>query len=415
MNLADRLGINRIVFAISVARMADALGNSLLFIVIPLYVAQLPAPAFTNLPESVLVGILISAYGLMFSLLQPLSGAISDRVSRRKPFILGGLIIMAASSLAFLAASRFSHLLVIRLVQGLGVAITVPAALALMTSATEKRTRGGSMGIYSAMRMVGFALGPLVGGYLQVTYGFTSVFIAGGVTVLLGALMVQLFVDEPAEPTRGKDQGPLQLFDLSLFNREIVSLGTATFLMASAYSMITTLENEFNARLDQTAIGFGIAFSALTFSRLIFQIPLGRLSDRIGRKPVIIAGLILMAPATALLGLVISTLQLTGLRAVQGIAAAAIAAPAFALAGDLAHEGGEGQQMSLLAMGFGLGIALGPLVAGFLAVYSLELPFLIGGAMTILGAWIVHAYVPETVFPDEQSGEEPVAQIGEMG
>jgi MFS family permease len=415
VNLADRLGINRIVFAISVARMADALGNSLLFIVIPLYVAQLPAPTFTNLPESVLVGILISAYGLVFSLLQPLSGAISDRVSRRKPFILGGLIIMASSSLAFLAASRFSHLLVIRLVQGLGVAITVPAALALMTSATEKRTRGGSMGIYSAMRMVGFALGPLIGGYLQVTYGFTSVFIAGGVTVLAGALMVQLFVDEPAEPNRGQDQGPLHLFDFNLFNREIVSLGAATFLMASAYSMITTLENEFNARLDQTAIGFGIAFSALTFSRLIFQIPLGRLSDRIGRKPVIIAGLILMAPATGLLGLVISTFQLTGLRAVQGIAAAAIAAPAFALAGDLSHEGGEGQQMSMLAMGFGLGIALGPLLAGFLAVYSLELPFLLGGAMSILGAWIVHAYVPETVFPDEQRTSESIAQAGDVG
>jgi MFS family permease len=414
VKIADQLGINRVVFAISVARLADALGNSLLFIVIPLYVAQLPAPGFANLPESVLVGILISAYGLVFSLLQPVSGAISDRVSRRKPFITVGLLIMAASSLMFLVANRFSHLLVIRLIQGVGVAITVPAALALMTSATEKQTRGGSMGIYSAMRMVGFALGPLIGGYLQVNYGFASVFWAGGITVLVGALLIQLLVEEDASPERGQGQGPIRLFDRSLFTKEIVSLGAATFLMASAYSMITTLENEFNARLEQTAIGFGIAFSALTFSRLIFQIPLGRLSDRIGRKPVIIAGLILMAPATAFLGLVISTFQLTGLRAVQGIAAAAIAAPAFALAGDLSTEGGEGQQMSMLAMGFGLGIALGPLIAGFLAVYSLELPFLIGGLLSVVGAWIVHANVPETVFPGRQpqSTAAPTERLG---
>lgn len=104
-----------------------------------------------------------------------------------------------------------------------------------------------------------------------------------------------------------------------------------------------------------------------------------------------------MAPATALLGIVISTLQLTGVRAVQGIAAAAIAAPAFALAGDLSLPGGEGQQMSLLAMGFGLGIALGPLIAGVLAVYSFQLPFVIGAVMSLGGAWLVHLYVPETI------------------
>ncbi len=167
--------------------------------------------------------------------------------------------------------------------------------------------------------------------------------------------------------------------------------------MASAFSMITTLENEFNARLQQTALGFGIAFSALTVTRLIFQIPLGRLSDRIGRKPVIIAGLVLMAPATGIMGYVTTTLQLTGLRGLQGLASAAIAAPAFALAGDLSKEGGEGQQMGLLAMGFGLGIAVGPLIAGALAVQSFALPFLIGGALSLAGVWIVGRFVPETV------------------
>ncbi len=399
MSLAERIGVNRIVLAISIGRMADAMGNSILIVTLPIYVAQMPAPLLQNLPQTVLVGILISLYGFVFSGFQPLTGALSDRVSKRKPFVVGGLMMMGLGTLSFLFARQFTHLVIIRFLQGLGVAITVPAALALMTSSTEKRTRGGSMGVYSALRMAGFALGPLIGGLLHVTYGFDAVFLAGAGFAFLGVALVQAWVDEShliRVADESSDASPL--LDLTVFTREVISLGTAMFLMAIAFSMITTLENEFNARLQQTALGFGIAFSALTLSRLVFQIPLGRLSDRIGRKPVIIGGLLLMAPATALLGIVISTLQLTGLRAVQGIASAAIAAPAFALAGDLSLPGGEGRQMSLLAMGFGLGIALGPLIAGFLAVYSFQLPFVIGGIMSVGGAWLVHLYVPETVF-----------------
>lgn len=398
MSLAERIGVNRIVLAVSVGRMADAMGNSILIVTLPIYVAQLPAPVLEDVPETVLVGILISLYGLVFSGFQPLTGALSDRVNARKPFIVGGLVIMGLGTLSFLFATQFAHLLVIRFFQGLGVAITVPAALALMASSTKKQTRGGSMGVYSALRMAGFAIGPVVGGLLHVYVGFNAVFLVGAAFVFLGVLLVQIWVDETnvLTPRVGEAaEGPL--LDLSMFTREVISLGAAMFLMASAFSMMVTLENEFNARLQQTAFGFGIAFSALTFSRLVFQIPLGRLSDRIGRKPVIIGGLLLMAPATALLGIVISTLQLTGVRAVQGIAAAAIAAPAFALAGDLSLPGGEGQQMSLLAMGFGLGIALGPLIAGVLAVYSFQLPFVIGAVMSLGGAWLVHLYVPETI------------------
>lgn len=397
MTLPQRLGVNRIVLAISVARMADAMGNSIMFIVLPLYVSQLPAPLFERVPETVLIGILISAYGLVFSLLQPIMGAWSDRVSQRKPIIQLGLLLMGLSILAFLIASQFTHLLILRIIQGLGVAITIPAALGLMATSTQRQTRGGSMGVYSALRMVGFAIGPIVGGFLQVQFGFNSVFLVGSAFVLLAVGLVQLWVDEEPKPPLPPTAARPPLLDKSIFTRDIVALGSATFIMASAFSMITTLENEFNLRLQQTAIGFGIAFSALTVTRLIFQIPLGRLSDRIGRKPVIIGGLVMMAPVTAAMGYVTSTFQLTGLRGLQGIAAAAIAAPAFALAGDLAKEGGEGQQMGMLAMGFGLGIAVGPLIAGALAVTWFQLPFIIGGVFSLIGVWIVRRYVPETI------------------
>ena len=66
--------------------------------------------------------------------------------------------------------------------------------------------------------------------------------------------------------------------------------------------------------------------------------------------------------------------------------------------------------MSIITMGFGLGIALGPLIAGILAVYSFELPFLIGGLMSLAGAWIVYRYVPETIHRQDKQAMRSMQQ-----
>jgi MFS family permease len=250
--------------------------------------------------------------------------------------------------------------------------------------------------------MVGLAIGPLIGGFLHDTYGFNAAFFAGAGFIALGLIMVQLWVKEvPADVSQERAR-PFRVFNPALLTAGILGLAFATFVMASSFSMMGALENQFNQRLSQNALGFGVAFSALMVSRLVFQVPLGWLSDRIGRRPIIIAGMILLAPATVLLGLAATTLQLTGYRVFQGLASAAIAAPAFALAGDLASRGGEGRQMSMITTGFGLGIALGPLLAGVLAVAAFELPFIIGGVLCLIAAWVVFHFVPETVRRTEE-------------
>jgi MFS family permease len=396
INMLERMknsGINQVVVSLSFARMADAMGNTILIVIIPIYVAELVHETI-RIPETFLVGVLISTYGLVFTLSQPFMALLSDRLGNRKAFIQVGLLIMAISTYAFSLASTYSHLLFIRILQGIAVSLTVPASLAVLSSETQRETRGGAMGFYSTLRMVGFAIGPALGGLLQVSYGFQAAFLVGAGLLLLSTLLVQIFVHETRRAI-SISNSRYKLFDRRLLGGGILLLGLATFFMSNAYSMMTALENEFNVRLQQTALGFGIAFSALTVSRLIFQLPLGRLSDRIGRRPLIISGLILMAPATVALGFVSTTWQLTGVRAFQGLASAAIASPAFALAGDLSKQGGEGQQMSVISMGFGLGIAIGPLIAGSLAPIRFELPFILGGILTLVGAYLISRGVSE--------------------
>jgi MFS family permease len=394
--ILNSIGMNRAVMALSIARMADALGNSVLFVVIPLYVAKLPELVFP-LPVPVLVGLLISMYGLVNSALQPFMGALSDRLGRRKLFIQTGLALIGVGTLAFIFAIRFLDLIILRSLQGIGVSMTITASMALMAAITKKETRGGAMGVYTTLRMAGFAMGPLIGGFSLVHFGFNVAFYVGASFIFLAMFLVQLWVKDVEVTANTPDKQKFRVIDRSLLNAGIVSASISTFLMANAFSMLLALENEFNERLHINAVGFSIAFSSMMIGRLVFQMPFGRLSDYIGRKPPILVGLFIMGPATALLGLVETKVQLDLIRLSQGIAAAGIAAPAFAVAADLAQAGGEGRQMSIITLGFGLGIAIGPLLAGILSTFFFELPFIIGGILSLIGAWIVFRYMPETV------------------
>ncbi len=406
------------VVALSFARMCDALGNSLLIIVLPLFIAKQPSPYF-HLPTDFLVGLVISLYGFLFAFGQPFAGSLSDRTGKRKVFIISGLAMMAVATGGFMFVHRYVWIFALRGLQGLGVALVVPAVMAVITSVTETANRGHAMGVYSTFRMAGFAVGPLLAGVLEVHFGFDAAFIVGGAFLVLALVLVHFTVAEPepvsAPPERDRHDTSESRRPAFLPSTSILALMFATVILASSLSMIGALENEFNQRLSETAIGFGIAFSALTVSRLVVQIPIGRWSDHIGRKKLIVGGLLALAPMTVLFGYVGSTTQLVGLRLVQGVALAAVAAPAFALAGDLAPAGGEGREMSFVTMGFGIGLGAGPLIAGWLAGYmGFVVPFWVVGVLSLVAAWAVWRFSRESIGPGGEilvDKERPSAEV----
>lgn len=199
--VARRLHTPPEVVALSFARMADALGNSMLVIALPILIASRPAAALADLPEELQVGLVISLFGFLFAFAQPLTGAMSDRVGRRRPFVLAGLAVMALATLGFARADTYLSIVALRGAQGLGVALVVPAVLALITLSTQTHDRGNAMGVYSTFRMVGFAGGPLLGGLLLVRIGFDAVFLVGAAFVV--AALVLVYATAPAR--RGPD------------------------------------------------------------------------------------------------------------------------------------------------------------------------------------------------------------------
>lgn len=428
------IGINREVVILSLTRSADAFCNSLLVVLIPLYVIRIPKHGiFTDLPELTLVGIIVSLSGFMFAVMQPAVASLCDRSGRRKPFILFGLGMLSVVTLGFIPANSYLLLLGLRMLQGIAIAFTIPTALALISDYADRGSVGGSMGVFTTARMTGFALGPVVGGFVMETVSFEAAFVVGAAGALFSLFLVWLFVPEvstrneivrlrkrngyqripvasiqPVSDTEAIPDVDLEPSEENLqatgpdrvkwVMRQLIMLGASIFVLALSVGLISALEPELNRRLNQTAIGFGIAFSMLTLARLIFQIPMGHLSDRIGRKGLIVVGMFAMAPLTVLQGFAPTTLLLSVDRFLLGAASAMIVGPVYALVSDRGIPGLLVRQMSILTMSFGLGIAAGPLLGGLLAgIMTFEVPFIAGGILNVAAGVMVLLFVRESL------------------
>ena len=416
--LTSKMGVKPQVLILALARMAEAVGNSFLIIVLPLFIASdfVTGGSF-GLAEVTITGIVLALFGIVNSPLQPFTGGLSDRTGRRKIFLLAGLGLLGVSSVAYAFATAYWHLLALRVVQGVAGALIVPTSIALVNDFATDDDRGGNMGIYNAFRLIGFGVGPIGAGLVLAAgqysigipgfglgmTGFEAAFVFAAMTALIGFLLVLVFVCDPEinSDDTGSDTGGFAVFDRTgrnLFD-PVFALGVVSFLMAVGIAMFATLGDIINARLGQGARMFGLQFAAFVFAHIVLQAPIGRATDFYGRKLFLVAGAVLLIPTTAVQGFILDPWLMFGARFAQGVAGAMVFTPALALAGDLAPEDGSGSTLSVLTMAFGIGIAVGPLLSGFLVAFGFPVPFVFGAALATIGVVLAATQVEETTTP----------------
>ena len=421
------LGTDGRVLTLAVARMADALGNSFLIIVLPLYIASgqisLAGIAGTQvfgitLQTETLIGLVLSLFGLLNSFGQPFTGRLSDRTGRRRRFVLAGLVLFAVGSAAYPFLTSYWTVLAARALQGVGAAFTIPATVALVNDyATSDRERGGNFGVFNTFRLVGFGFGPIVAGvvitggisgHTVISYavggfefsGFTAAFAIAVLGAIVSFALVWALIDDPPASADAASK------DLSIAVRDpdgtgldsVFVLGVGTFLMATTIALFATLEGPIRMRLDETTFMFSVQFAAVVIANVVFQVPIGRASDRYGRRPFIIAGFVVLVPSVLAQGFVTGPLVMLVARFVQGIGVALVFAPSLALAGDLTGERGSGTTLSVLTMAFGLGVAVGPLASGLLFnLGGFSTPFTAGAGLAVIALVLAYSQVEETL------------------
>lgn len=159
-----------------------------------------------------------------------------------------------------------------------------------------------------------------------------------------------------------------------------------------------------------TPFTIGLALGAYGLTQALFQIPFGLLSDRVGRKPVITAGLLLFALGSVIAALSVSIEGVLLGRVVQG--AGAVGAVVLALGADLTRETQRTKVMAMIGMSIGLSFALalvlGPVLNGWVGVSGI---FWITAVLALLGIGLVRAVVPQPMRGHPRREAEPLPAL----
>ncbi|MZI95776.1 MFS transporter [Vibrio sp. CAIM 722] len=174
-----------------------------------------------------------------------------------------------------------------------------------------------------------------------------------------------------------------------------VSLFIATCAAMLGIGIILPILPLYAKSLHASALSIGLLFSAFALSRMFFAPYLGALSDRLGKRRLLLWGLALYAFFAFLYPFVTNATYLFALRFFDGIASAMVTPIAQAYVGDIVPKGKEGKYMNLFSMSMFSGSALGPIVGGTLADhFGLHMPFYALTSVSLFAFALVWFFIP---------------------
>jgi len=402
----------RNLYIIWVAELVAIAGFSVAMPFLPYYVQDL---GVTDEKQVALwSGLLFSGQAITMGIFAPIWGSLADRFGRKlmvERAMFAGAILMAAMGFA----RSVQELLLLRILQGC-LTGTVAAATTLVASTAPRQKAGYSLGLLQMAIYVGASAGPMLGGLVADAFGYRVAFWMTGVLLFVGGLLVVFFVQEEFQPVHreGSTAGDfVRGLRLVLSSKALQSAFAVRLLSRLGDRLLVPLLPLFIASLltgGQVASIAGLVVGIAAASSAVGAVVLGRVSDRLGQRRVLIVSTLAAAAFYVPQFFATNVVQLALLQVVTGLALGGTIASVSAAMAALAPEGRQGAVYGVDASMVSAANAIGPMGGAMLAAaVGLRPTFLCVAGVFVLASVGVARLMPKSAPSALQAEGGPAA------
>jgi MFS family permease len=341
------------------------------------------------------IGVVLAAFALGVLVFRPLSGYITDRVSRKLSLSLGVFIFFIAPPF-YLFSTNIYYLIILRFFHGLGITFYTTAMPAFVTDIASDRKRGQALGHMATATPLAFAFGPFIGVLVFNTFKFAGPVFVCTLIGLLNLILILLIKER-------KKQTPKDLktsFKQVVFKRSIFVSSMAILMNAIIFGGIMT----FLPLLVNKTPGLNIGFFFLTEALIVIvcRFFMAHFSDLYGRGPVFFYSSIIILLAILTVSQ-IKSFEILILAAILFGIGSALCTPALsAYIADNTMPEQRGTAFGFFYGAFDTGVLIAGIILGFIAdITSLETMFVIasiaGGVVLILFALFIQKEISHSI------------------
>jgi len=385
--MKNKFGISKNVFVLGLVSFFNDVASEMIYPLVPIFLTSV-----LGTPGAI-VGLIEGIAESTASILKVVSGWLSDKFQKRKPFVVLGYSFSAISKILLGLAFSWPFVLLARFIDRFGKGTRTSARDALISESSENLVRGRAFGFHRALDTLGAVIGPLLA-LLAIHFldnKFRPIFFLAFIPAFIGILLLFFFVKEKKKEANS--------FSALRFNWRNLDPSFKIFLFIS---FIFALGNSSDAFLILRSQNLGLsltlvvlAYVLFNFTYAIFSTPAGIISDKIGPKKVLLTGFLLFSAVYLFFGLINSSLFLWFLFPIYGIYMALTEGVGKAYISNLVPQEKTGTAFGVYQTTIGLCTFFASLIAGLFWTYiGVSAPFIFGGLMAVISAFLflVSAY-----------------------